>query len=113
MRKVLLAFVWLGLIFSIIAGSAWALRCGRDLISVGDRKLEVLHACGEPDLVDVWEERQRNDIYFYGHWYPNTETVVIEVWSYNFGPSRFMRTLRFENGELTEIETLGYGFSTP
>ncbi len=90
--------------------SAWALRCGSDLISVGDRKLEVLRSCGEPDFVDRWEEVRSGHLYYFGHWYPNTETVVIEEWSYNFGPSRFIRILRFENGRLEKIETSGYGF---
>ena len=96
----------------ILAGwtSAWALRCGKNLVNVGDRKLEVLYRCGEPDLVDIWEEGRSGHFYYYGHWYPNTGTVVVEMWSYNFGPSRFMRILRFENGRLTRIETIGYGY---
>jgi len=38
-----------------------------------------------------------------------TVTVVQEVWTYDFGPQRFMRRLVFEGGRLLGIETLGYG----
>ncbi|HIE82372.1 MAG TPA: DUF2845 domain-containing protein, partial [Dehalococcoidia bacterium] len=30
--------------------------------------------------------------------------------TYNFGSRRFMRSIRFENGIVTSIETLGYGY---
>ncbi len=102
----------LGLILTGLT-PVWALRCGKDLISVGDRRMEVLHSCGEPDFVDSWEESRSGHFYYFGHWYPNTETMVIEEWSYNFGPSRFIRILRFENGRLENIETSGYGFREP
>jgi hypothetical protein len=36
--------------------------------------------------------------------------VPVEEWTYNFGPRRFMRSIRFENGIVTSIETLGYGY---
>jgi Protein of unknown function (DUF2845) len=29
---------------------------------------------------------------------------------YNLGPSKLMRRLRFEDGKLVDIETLGYGY---
>ena len=36
--------------------------------------------------------------------------VPVEIWLYNLGPNKFMQRLRFEDGELIEIESLGYGF---
>jgi hypothetical protein len=36
--------------------------------------------------------------------------VTIEEWIYNFGPTQFMRILRFENNKLIEIETGDYGY---
>jgi uncharacterized protein YvpB len=36
--------------------------------------------------------------------------VRVEIWTYNFGPHKLMRRLRFDDGELVEIETLGYGY---
>ena len=40
----------------------------------------------------------------------STFDITIEEWTYNFGPERFIRTLIFENDELSSIETGGYGF---
>ena len=34
----------------------------------------------------------------------------MEIWTYNFGPNKLMRRLRFVDGELQDIETLGYGY---
>jgi hypothetical protein len=36
--------------------------------------------------------------------------IPVEVWTYNFGPDRFMQRIRFENGVIVRIESLGYGF---
>jgi hypothetical protein len=37
------------------------------------------------------------------------EEIQIEEWVYNFGSSRLKQYLRFENGELKEIKSLGRG----
>ena len=37
--------------------------------------------------------------------------VPVETWVYNFGPSKFMRKLRFEDGVLVEIKVLDYGYN--
>ena len=39
-----------------------------------------------------------------------TESVSVELWTYNFGARRFMRQLRFENGILKDIKSLRYGY---
>ncbi|WP_082048073.1 DUF2845 domain-containing protein [Geoalkalibacter ferrihydriticus] len=36
--------------------------------------------------------------------------AVVDEWTYNFGPRRFLLHLIFENGRLRQIETGGYGF---
>ena len=36
-------------------------------------------------------------------------TVVVEDWTYNFGPNRFMRIFTFRNGKVTDTRTGGYG----
>jgi hypothetical protein len=106
------AMKYIILIFTLFCYSdAWALRCGNDLIAKGDRKIEVLKACGEPTLIDTWEEES---VAFRGN-----EAVVIgekginavELWTYNFGPMRFMQFLRFVNGRLEDITVGPHGFS--
>jgi hypothetical protein len=36
--------------------------------------------------------------------------IIIHEWRYNFGPNRLMRYLRFENGILKAIESIGRGY---
>ncbi len=96
-----LAFIVLAL---FIAPTAQAWRCGTDLVLRGDKPYEVLRSCGEPDYIEYHPEVFLRGFGFVGE---------IEKWYYNRGPRRFVRILRFRNGELTRIETGGYGFSEP
>ncbi len=102
----------LAVLFTMLvgAGELWAFRCGNDLILEGDRKIEVLRSCGEPDLVDSWEEKRRGHVDYYGYHYPIWQYVLVEEWTYNLGPNQFIRILRFANGRLEKIETGDYGF---
>ena len=36
--------------------------------------------------------------------------VPVEIWTYNFGPYKLLRRVRFVDGKVDEIETLGYGY---
>jgi hypothetical protein len=110
MKPIILAFLLLGLIPLKAFASGGAFYCGNDLIQPGDRKIEVLHACGEPDFVDTWEEILNRGYFRFGHFWPSVEQVKVEEWTYNFGPNRFIRILRFENGELVRIRDGDYGF---
>jgi len=95
------------LVMLLSAAPAAALRCGSDLVQVGDHRFEVLAKCGEPALVDSWERK------VYLAPYDNridSRLVRIEEWTYNFGSSRFVKILRFENGRLVSIDEAGYGF---
>lgn len=86
---------------------AAAMRCGSQLVTIGDHAAEVLAKCGEPLTVDRWELlRQTSGFFRFKSW----EQVVVEEWVYNQGSSRFMRVLRFENGRLVSEETAGKGF---
>jgi hypothetical protein len=40
---------------------------------------------------------------------PQTRSVAVEVWTYDLGPNRFVRTLRFEDGVLVNIHAGFYG----
>jgi hypothetical protein len=101
-----------------------AFRCGGRLVFEGDSKAEVFYKCGEPDFVDLWEEERilgyvYRPLFREGSWryvprgHPphfTKEYVKIERWTYNFGPSSFIRYLRFENGTLKKIATGSYGY---
>ena len=110
----------------LIAGPAFAFRCGSKVVSKGDHYSKVLKYCGEP--IGVQERR----IYREGRTRPRVSVddpngiqleddvqsyersyveVVVEEWTYNFGPRKLMRLVRFENGFVADIEQLGYGFN--
>lgn len=40
------------LLLPLTASGQEPMRCGNDLIDIGDTKAQVLEACGEPDYVD-------------------------------------------------------------
>lgn len=112
------------LLFVLGGVSVAGLRCGTKLVHEGDSKAEVFHKCGKPDFVETWEEERIQRDYYHGpaystrlgeyHWYREPflvkELIRIEEWTYNFGSTRFMRFLRFENGLLRDVSRGGYGY---
>lgn len=126
MRKVMLlaALFLMGLASAGTAGtSSRTFECGTRLIFLGDSKGEVVRKCGPPSWEDGWYE-DRVEALAGARPYSTRPsdplgariplyTVVrvwIDEWTYNLGPGRFTRTLRFENGRLTSIETGDYGY---
>ena len=86
---------------AISADAARYLRCGNDLVSVGDRRIALRAACGEPDLMlSVEEELVGIDRLPYE-----------EAWFYNRGADRFIREVRIRNGRIVSIHSRGYGFN--
>ena len=95
--------------------------CGSHIVTVGERRYDILNKCGTPSHVESWEEVRirRWDVAPWvltparrSEWpslYTN-ELVTIEEWEYNLGPNRFIRYLRFENGRLTKVTTGDYGY---
>jgi hypothetical protein len=90
---------------------AYALRCGNRLVRVGAFTAEVLDKCGAPVARDQWVEYRpvpqpssfvplQDQVYL---------PVTIEEWVYNFGAHRFVQKLRFEDGRLSDVQSLGYG----
>jgi hypothetical protein len=83
---------------------AWAedgLRCGNQLVSLGDSMATVIDRCGQPT------EARRVDRVIrtrYGR-----ARVVLDTWLYDFGPQTFTRTLTFGDGVLRDVEVGGYG----
>ncbi len=116
-------------IFSFSDAMATSLRCGVRLITEGDFKARVLAECGEPDHVEVWEEERiygfRHHPSYYGNFdnyeyrqpdgrygtpYRVKKLVIIEEWTYNHGPGRFLNHLRLENGIVVDITSGDYGY---
>ena len=94
--------------------TAYGLRCSGKLVSIGDTKSQVINKCGEPDHIESWEEEMikkdhdysdDHDRSYRGYREPFLvkEYVKIEEWTYNRGPTSFIRYLLFENGRLKKI----------
>ena len=89
-----------------------ATRCGNAIVVEGDSSYRVRKKCGEPDSIErsvIYKTRAVHR----GYRYVGSEdySVVIEEWTYNLGPNKFIRLLRFENGVLKTIGNTGYGFN--
>lgn len=113
------------LVAGVLCASAWALGitparafwCEGSLVLEGDRMAAVRAACGEPaSAVSRVETRsycsccagRRHVGPVYGG-LVTTTTTQIDVWVYDFGYTRFMEELTFENGVLTRLTRLGRG----
>jgi hypothetical protein len=104
------------LVLGLFAASpAFAFRCGTRIVAEGDTQSEVLAKCGEPaDVVRQRSVFRRPMIWADGRpYYVGRDyiEVPVESWIYNLGPNKLMRRVRFEDGIVAEIETLGYGYN--
>ncbi len=120
--------IYLSVIAVLLGGSLFVsatdadlgLRCGTRLITPGDTIERVLNECGEPSLVQSWEEerihrypnhyRGYDDDDDYGPVHRVIVHVVVEEWTYNHGPHRFIDRIRFENGRVMKIKSGDYGY---
>lgn len=87
--------------------------CGNRIVTDGMTSGEVRAVCGEPAQVAAKPILRRAVVWRHGRPYyvgDGQVEVVVETWIYNFGPMRLMRKLRFEDGVLQDVETLGYGY---
>jgi hypothetical protein len=89
-----------------IDATAFAFRCNDRIVSEGDTKAEVIMKCGEPQAKDARTEEvlTKSDVRR-----KRKTTISIDEWTYNFGPSSFIRVLTFTNGKLTDIKETTYG----
>jgi len=81
--------------------------CDSAEIQTGISQYEILQRCGEPAFKDTRQEEQFTSVD------KNTNRLItkrIDEWTYNFGPNRFLRILKFENGRLVDVETGDRGF---
>jgi hypothetical protein len=94
------------------------MRCGTRLVSEGDGKDKVRTLCGEPTSISqagyvggpAYYPDYNGRTYPYSYPWPNWTALPVEIWTYNFGPNKLLRKLRFVGDELDEIKTSGYGY---
>jgi hypothetical protein len=91
-----------------------SMRCGTRLVSEGDGKDKVRKLCGEPTSVSlagyVGGPGYYTGPYENTYLWPGWSTVPVEIWTYNLGPSKLLRKLRFVGDEVDEIWTDGHGY---
>jgi hypothetical protein len=88
----------LGMTALVGAAQADTLRCGSQLISVGDRMFEVQQKCGQPVSQDIIGYKETVNHY------RQVDQVQVQEWIY--GPSNGMyQYLRFEGGRLVRIDS--------
>ncbi len=99
-RRAVPALVCLaGALVLVLPSTARALRCGGDLVSVGDPAYQVREACGAPDHVKPL------------HGYPDPDRDYGDaLWYYNRGPSQLLREVRMRDGRVDRIRTTDRGF---
>ena len=83
----------------LLAAPSWArsIRCGNELVRVGDPTIQLIQRCGEPDLKELL----------------NTDGLIAEKWTYNCGSLRFMRIITLRGGVIQRIEVADYGTGPP
>jgi hypothetical protein len=84
-----------------------ALDCTGGIISVGDSRFDLVKKCGEPDFKDSHDEEFFEH---YGRGVGRKVIITVEEWTYNFGPSQFMRIVILKNGKVADIREGSYGY---
>jgi hypothetical protein len=79
-----------------------SMRCGSELITKGTGQAKVAALCGQPSQI------VRPAVS--GGVEPGVSDLEEETWVYNFGPNRLMQRIRFRNGVVADIDSVGYGY---
>ena len=105
----LLVLLFLILCLHLNAFASGTMRCSGGIVSVGASMSVVKSKCGEPTDTSVVEIKTKVTSRGSGVSDRDEISRVEEVWEYDFGKSKFMKTLTFEGTKLKKIETGGYG----
>ena len=81
--------------------------CDGDEIKPGLTQYEILQRCGDPSFKDTRQEERLANADEHSK---RLSINRIDEWTYNFGPNKFLRILKFENGKLVNVETGDRGF---
>jgi hypothetical protein len=85
--------------------------CDPATLQEGKLTLEVLSRCGEPAVKDAWEE-EVGVAQEVGGQVLSAGVVIrlVSIWTYDFGPTQFIRFVRIEDGKVTRVDTGSYGY---
>jgi len=100
---VVLALTW------VFHAPAHALRCGGQIIHIGDSCDRVRDLCGQPTAVGRRQAAVAVEDPVVGWCYgPEPDLIWSDVWTYDFGRYRVRYELIFQDDRLWRIETGGY-----
>lgn len=105
--------IWVLVLSLYSLNAAYAMRCGNHLVERGDYMDEVIAKCGEPDSVETHTKIVGRTMHLPGRTIDlqQYEEIQVEEWIYNLGRLRLQQYLRFENGRLKEVKSLGRGYT--
>jgi hypothetical protein len=90
-----------------------SMRCGSKLVTDEETLEQVRAKCGEASDIQHSSIWRVPVVWIHGrpfHVGNDLVEVPVQLWTYNFGPRKFMRRIRFEDGLVVEIDTLDYGY---
>ena len=91
-----------------------SLRCEGRLVTVGSSALELVEKCGEPSMREERLVEHATAVPLDGSSGGVREvrvTSVVERWTYNFGPDRFIEVVTLEGGRVRNVKSGGYGYA--
>jgi hypothetical protein len=96
-------------VLAVTLAAADTMRCGSRVIAEDDSIEAVLEACGEPTTRSrTWIQRPpRYELGGQEYSFPGREDVPVDLWTYDGGPHKLAQRVRFIDGKVTSIETLG------
>lgn len=91
-----------------------SLRCSDRVISHGTTQAEVTNFCGDPAQVEhktIYNTVGGGAPGLVNGVAQTSSEIHVDIWTYNFGPNKLMQRIRFEDGIVVYIESLGtYGY---
>lgn len=92
--------------FAVESGT---MRCKGGIVSVGDSAGEVLAKCGQPATTSqsakkVVEKGQN------ANQTKTITTIIVDNWIFNFGKDQFQYRLELQDGRVSRMESLDYGY---
>lgn len=93
-----------GLALTSTVAAADSMRCDGGIVSVGDSKLDLFGKCGPPVLQETEPIAPTSAVDL---------SMLLERWTYNFGPERFLQIVTLQGGKVVAIERGSYGYELP
>ncbi|QXE91615.1 DUF2845 domain-containing protein [Geomonas subterranea] len=85
------------------------MRCKGGIVSVGDSAGEVLAKCGQPATTTqssrkvVQKDQQSGPT-------RSITNIIVDNWIFNFGRNEFQYQLELQDGRVSRIQSLDYGY---